>query len=107
MGSFRRLAIPKAIASVLSNTLGRIVNFGSGQPANGRRGREWPPAAADAAAPDAPMHGAPTYARMAAEPSEEHIARLEAMGFSRDQCVAALRQCGDSIEAAAELLLSQ
>ena len=91
VGSFRRLAIPKAIASVLSNTLGRIVNFGSGQPA----------------APDAPMHGAPTYARMVAEPSEEHIARLEAMGFSRDQCVAALRQCGDSIEAAAELLLSQ
>ena len=115
VGAFRRLAVPKLVANAFSKTLGRIVNLGAGQPSDGRRGREWPSTdggGAAAAAPNVAGGGggggaAPTYARMAAEPSEDHIARLEAMGFARDQCVAALRQRGDNIEAAAELLLSQ
>ena len=117
LGFFRRLAVPKFIASIFGATLGRIISLGSPSSNGDASGREWPTRGGPVTGQEgvrgdddnrrANAGGIPTYAAMAAEPSEENVARLEAMGFARDQCVAALRRCGNDIAAAAEMLLSQ
>lgn len=39
--------------------------------------------------------------------SREHVATLQAMGFSREHAVAALQRCGDDVQLATERLLSE
>ena len=91
-------------------TLGRILNFGVdntiGGTGNGRSGREWPNSNHQAANVNQDVRNAPTYAAMVAEPSEELVARLEAMGFGRQDCLDALRRSNNDIARAAEMLLT-
>lgn len=108
----RRMAMPRSVSNLFGMTLGRIINLGvdtnSGDASGhaGRMsGREWPTSNQPATNLN-PMQNAPTYAAMAAGPPEELVARLEAMGFGRQECLDALRRSNNDIARAAEMLLT-
>jgi len=53
----------------------------------------------------APQHHIPAARAAPAQPNQEHLANLEAMGFPRAIAEEALVRCNNNLQAAADMLL--
>eukprot|EP00271_Cylindrocystis_brebissonii_P006778 TRINITY_DN19582_c0_g1_i1.p1 TRINITY_DN19582_c0_g1~~TRINITY_DN19582_c0_g1_i1.p1 ORF type:complete len:206 (-),score=35.53 TRINITY_DN19582_c0_g1_i1:27-644(-) len=107
----RKLKFPDAFASIVDRLLGTLLAQSLGSAMSAARGPPRPPGAAQGLAASRAARGprmapsAPPPPSFGAPPSSESLALLEAMGFQREQALAALAQARNDVTLATNLLI--